>query len=182
MKHGFAALRFTADENLAGRVYWYLTELPLSLGERVLAPVGAHDRLQAARVERLLSAEEKDAPYDIRLIKRVTAKLGARKLVFGDAELLEFGGVRYDEKHYTPYGKLFWARTVREVPLAAIEKTLSPEAENVYEEIANARGGVLLSGEGGEEIFRALYALLRGEGSPEGVAQGICLRLMERLR
>ena len=170
MKYGFAALRFTEDPNLKDRVYWYLNDLPLVLGERVLAPVGPHDRLQAARVEKLLSAEEEDAPYDLRLIKRVAAKYGARKLLFGSAELLEFGGVRYDEKHYTPFGKLLLAKEPLEKELTCGEYgTVEPleysaADPELYQEIAHSADCVLLFGGEGELAFRALYALLRGEG------------------
>ncbi len=164
MKYGFAALRFTEDKNLKDRVYWYLCELPLVLGERVLAPVGPHDRLQAARVERLLSADEKDAPYDMRLIKRVAAKYGARKLLIGEKELLEFGGVRYDEKRYTPFGKLLLSKE----PFSEGEnygmKAIDLSGAPLYEEIARSADCILLFGEEGERAFRALYAFLRGEG------------------
>lgn len=169
MKYDFAALRFTEDKNLADKVYWYVTELPLSEGERVLAPVGPHDRLQAARVEKTVSAEEGDAPYDLRLIKAVTARYGARKLVLGNCELLEFGGVRYDGKHYTPFGKLV---LVKELPADLFGAcvygvtnlfTLPASDPVLYREIAHASGGVLLAGEEGEKTFRILYALLRGE-------------------
>ena len=170
MKREFAALRFFEDANISDRLYWYLAGFPLTLGEQVLAPVGSHDRLQAARVERLLTAEEKDAPYDLRLLKRVQAKLGARKFVLGE-ELLEFGGVRYDEKHYTPFKKLLLAHEVPkemgQIFEYGITKTLQMSADDptLYTEIAHSLGGVLLIGAEGEKTFRALYALLRGEGS-----------------
>lgn len=186
MKRDFAALRFTEDPNLADRVYWYLAEFPLALGERVLAPVGSHDRLQAARVERTLSADEKDAPYDLRLIKRVAAKYGARKLVCNERELLEFGGVRYDGKHYTPFGKLLLAKEPPELPYSAYgaEKLLAIPASDpaLYLEIARTAGVVLLFGEEGEKAFRNLYALLREESAPQGI-DGETLRLLtEKLR
>ena len=102
----FAALRFAEDINISDRTYWYLTDFPVKAGERVLAPVGMHDRLQRAVVERVVDAEEKDAPYDVRLLKRVAAKEGARKLTAGGEVFRELGGVRYDEKHYTRLGRV----------------------------------------------------------------------------
>ena len=76
-------MRFIEDENISDRVYWYLSERTCSAGELVLAPVGARSRLQLARVERTLSCEVQDAPYDMRLIKRVEAAYGERRPVFG---------------------------------------------------------------------------------------------------
>ncbi len=189
MKRSFAALRFTEDPNLADRVYWYLTEIPLAVGERVLAPVGAHDRLQAARVEKTLSAEEKEAPYDLRLIKKVAAKYGARKLVLDGAELLEFGGVRYDEKRYTPFGKLFLAKEplseTETLSAYGIEKTLLLPADDpaLYQEIAHTAGGALLVGKDGEAAFRNLYAFLRGESlAVEGTDGETLFFIKEKLR
>lgn len=105
MKYDFAALRFTEDGNIADRVYWYLCDFPVKEGEGVLAPVGAHDRLQFARVERTLAADEAHAPYDVRLIKRVEAKYGARRLALSCAKnCRDLGGLRYDGKRFTRYG------------------------------------------------------------------------------
>ena len=140
-------------------------------------------------MEKTLSAGEQDAPYDMRLIKRVAAKYGARKLVENGAEFLEFGGVRYDEKHYTPFGKLLLAKE----PLPAscgigaygVEKTLSLSADDpaLYEEIAHTMGGILLFGKEGEAAFRNLYAFLRGESRALAGIDGEILSLIkEKLR
>ena len=170
MIYEFAALRFTEDVNISDRVYWYLSEFPVKVGDRVLAPVGSHDRLQSAVVERTLSALEKDAPYDLRLIKRIAAKSGARKLVAGGMEYLEFGGVRYDEKHFTPFGKILLAKakskTTDELRTYGVTEIFEDETPEVYEEIARSRGCVLLCGEAGERIFQALLNLARGINQP----------------
>ena len=76
----YAALRFAEDKNIADRTYWYISGFPVRVGEQALAPVGPHDRLQRAVVERVVEADEKNAPYDARLLKRVAAKAGARRL------------------------------------------------------------------------------------------------------
>ena len=106
MVRTFAALRFTAAANLSDRTYWYLSPFPLREGMRVLAPVGAHDRLQCAAVERVLAAEERDAPYDMRCIKQTAAPLGARRIALPQGFLLELGGLAYDQKHYTRLGRI----------------------------------------------------------------------------
>lgn len=185
MKYEFAALRFTEDKNLADRLYWYLSEFPLKEGDRVLAPVGAHDRLQCAEVERTLSAEGKDAPYDLRLIKCVAAKYGARMLAIGGERLLEFGGVRYDGKHFTPFGRLLLAKT-RPADLSAVcaygaTKVLEgADAEPLWEELARTLGGVLLVGEEGTKTFERLYRLCRGEdcGIPEALGEELKEKLL----
>jgi hypothetical protein len=100
-KDFYAAIRFLDDENLVDRVYWYRSDFSLAVGELVLAPVGIHDRLQLARVERTIWAEEREAPYDIRLVKSLAEKYGCRKMVVGRLTCYEAGGVKYDDRHYT---------------------------------------------------------------------------------
>ena len=170
MTYSFAALRFFGDKNISDRIYWYLTGIPLKIGDSVLAPVGMHDRLQLARVEKTLSASGEDAPYDVRLLKSVEAMHGARKLVADGTELLEFGGVRYDEKHFTPFGRLLLAK---ELPQAldelkdyGVTDILGEEEDDPYEKIANARGCVVAVGKGGEEVFKSLLEFVRGINKP----------------
>ncbi len=168
MKYDFAALRFCEDENIKDRVYWYLSDLPLKENEEALAPVGVHDRLQKARVERLTSAEEEDAPYDVRLIKRVAAKMGARKLSVGGASFVEFGGVRYDDRHYTRFSRVIYSEEKAdkgELALygfhAVFEAPMS-EDDGIYREIVRGHGIALLGGEG-KKIMNTLFALLQGK-------------------
>lgn len=181
MKNLFAALRFTEDKNLRGNVYWYLCGFPVSEGEKVLAPVGVHDRLQCAAVERILWEEPQNAPYDLRLIKPVTAKYGARKLVLGGEELLEFGGLRYDDRHYTPFGRMLLARRrpADMTPIFAYGGTKLLEGEDgeaLWEEIARSASCVLLTGEEGKKTFGRLLNLCRGEECGVGEALGRELR------
>ncbi len=105
MKRTFAALRFTEDENIADKTYWYACDFMAREGEQVLAPVGAHNRLQRAVIERICEAEERAAPYDIKLIKRVAAKYGARKFPLNCVRnCRELGGVKIGEKRYSKFG------------------------------------------------------------------------------
>lgn len=113
----YAALRFTEDENIADRVYWYRCGFAVQAGERVLAPVGSHDRLQCARVERVLEAKEADAPYDPALLKDVAAPYGARTFLWEGRLCKELGGVRYDAKRFTRFG--VFACLFGEQPLGA---------------------------------------------------------------
>ncbi len=173
----FAALRFTADENLTDRLYWYRAPFPLAEGEEVLAPVGVHDRLQRAVAERLLWAEESEAPYDVRLIKSVEARYGERMVCIGAAHALEFGGVRYDAKHYTRYRRaLLCDADFKEQTVRCVLEEPSLGDADVYRELA--KGGVLLVGGEGRAIFKRLYALLRGD-EREAAALGV-LGLGER--
>lgn len=192
MKYDFAALRFCEDENIKDRVYWYLTELLLKEDEEVLAPVGVHDRLQKGRVERIVCVEEEDAPYDVRLIKRVAAKMGARKLTVGGAAFLEFGGARYDDRHYTRFSRVICSEgraDEKELALygfqAAFVAPMS-EDEAIYRAIAAGHGVALMGGEG-RKILTLLYALLQGKKEAAdflyslGLGEGELAALLVRL-
>lgn len=188
MKDTFAALSFPADVNLAGRIYWYRLDFVAAEGEKVLAPIGPHDRLQCATVEKILLADEEDAPYDLRLIKRVAARYGDRRAGH-EGKILEFGGVRYDEKHYTPFRRLFLAREEpAEEDTEALGITLrytGGECPAFYEAFARERGAVLVTGGEGEKIFKSLYAFLRGDGDARllrGVSEKTAAELEAKLR
>ncbi len=73
MAKTFVALEFVDDPNIAGRLYWYLCDIPAALGGRFLAPVGRHDRLQVGTVRRIMQADDDYAPYPISTIKKVNA-------------------------------------------------------------------------------------------------------------
>ena len=164
--YDFAALRFSADPNLIDRVYWYLSPLPVREGEAVLAPVGIHERLQRGIVERTLRADARHAPYEFGLLKHIAAKEGAREAGVG-AGFLEFGGVRYDDRHYTRFrvlcageGEVDEARAAR-LGYGAVLRFPEADDEAVYKAILT-RGAVLLGGEK-EEIFSRLLALVSGK-------------------
>lgn len=187
MIYDFAALRFAEDKNISERVYWYLCEFPVAEGDKVLAPVGSRNRLQMAIVERTLSAQEENAPYDMSLIKRAAAKYGARKIEIGDRPYAEFGGVRYDEKHYTRFEKVLFCRELpekrSELSLYGVTKVLqfSADESKLYEEIARTNGCVLLTGEEGERAFRRLLEFSRGDaGTLKAV--GVSPESMDLLR
>lgn len=70
----FAAIEFPDDENVAGRLFWYLCpDGGIKEGDVVSAPLGRHNRLQSGVVRRLVSAHESDAPYPLYLIKSVVS-------------------------------------------------------------------------------------------------------------
>lgn len=173
-KRTFAALRFIEDGNIAGNVYWYLCAIPVKAGEQVLAPVGAHNRLQCARVERVLVTEEKDAPYDLRLVKSVEAKLGARRLTAGRVVCFELGGVRYDEKRYTRFRRVLYTEASKAAADEAREllgeygvtRILPAEKGCEAEILGELRGGgcVLLTGADARTSAEAILAAVRGEG------------------
>ncbi len=172
----FAALRFTEDENIRDRVYWYRCAFEIKAGERVLAPVGSHSRLQCARVERVLLAEEKDAPYDPALLKDVAAPLGARSFLWEGRTCFELGGVRYDKKRFTRFH--VFACLFGEPPaLAPAGYALVPvkggkdlfEREETFElfaRLADLREGALLCGEEGtlKLLASALLELAGAQG------------------
>ena len=172
----FAALRFTEDENIRDRVYWYRCPFGTRAGERVLAPVGSHDRLQCARVERVLLAEEGDAPYDPALLKDVAAPLGARSFFWEGRMCFELGGVRYDQKRFTRFH--VFACLFGDAPASSpAGYTLVPvsggedlfEREETFElfaRLAALREGALLCGEEGtlKLLASALLELAGAKG------------------
>ena len=159
----FAALRFTEDENLRGRVYWYIAPFSVKEGERVLAPVGPHD------------FTEEEAPYPAVLCKHILAKLGEREAAEG---VFDLGGVRYDDRHYTRLCRILIAEDGtrgHDLPVKRIcteEEWLLPAAE--------ARDCVLLYGENVKEAASLILRIVRGE-DPEGVPPSVLLALRGKL-
>ncbi|MDE6058742.1 MAG: hypothetical protein K2G44_01730 [Clostridia bacterium] len=166
MKQSFAALRFIEDANIADNVYWYLCEFPIKAGERVLAPVGAHNRLQCARVERTLTAEENGAPYDVRLIKKVAAKYGVCERNFGGYTCRDLGGRRYDAKRYTRFGEVYYCEEVpSEEQLSALHAlgiAVLHTREDALSAVARANAPVLICGAGAADTAKKLFALVCG--------------------
>lgn len=187
MEHRFAALRFWEDKNISDKIYWYLCDLPVKEGERVLAPVGAHNRLQAAVIEKLISAEEEEAPYDLRLIKSTAAVLGARKLQGDGVLCLELGGMKYDSKHYTRFSVVLLSHQapgrMEELKTYGVKKIFSPQDsfEEVYGQMARLCGCALLTGNGGAKIFQELEQLARGDVRPI-LSSGVSLETVRLLQ
>lgn len=176
----FAALRFTEDENLADRTYWYACPSECREGDCVLAPVGAHNRLQAARIERILTVDEAHAPYDVRLIKRVEAKCGARKLTAGRLSCYELGGVKYDGKRYTFFHRVVCSPFEGE--LSEEERAIligygvrrflpvrAGEEEGVLSRIVEMQVCTLVYGGGAENVARRLLKGARERDALFGV-------------
>lgn len=177
MKQSFAALRFIEDGNIAENVYWYLCEFAVEAGERVLAPVGAHNRLQCARVERTLTAEKENAPYDVRLIKKVAAKYGVCERNFGGYVCRDVGGRRYDTKRYTRFGEVFYGEaTPSGEQLSALHASgiaVVHAGEDALGALARANAPVLICGAGTTDTAKKLFAVVcgvSGEGlTPEEI-------------
>ncbi len=177
----FCALRFTEDANLSSRVYWYLTDLPLAEGDLVLAPVGVHDKLQRARVER--TAKENAPPYDPALCKRVAARAGARGFCVNGVRFFDVGGVRYDDRHYVRFGRAIFsdeeAELSEELLSYGVKSAVSAEGDplDVLEEIARAEGCILVRGKGAFGAAEELLRVLRGGGD---VSAPLRARLYEK--
>ncbi len=178
----FVALRFTEDENLRGRVYWYLSAFPAEEGTRVFAPVGPHDRIQLARVEKTLLADEDHAPYDVSLIKHALAREGDRTCMLHATPCREFGGVRYDDRHYTRFRRILLSE---EEPADTEEFTsfVAPmsEDEEIYREIARGHGCLLVGGEGKKICMRLLKFLAGEDVLPSALGESEKSRIRVRL-
>ncbi len=171
----FAALRFTEDENLSGRIYWYIAPFPVKEGERVLAPVGPHDKLQCARVERTDRFKEEEAPYPPILCKHILARLGEREVQAG---VYDLGGVRYDDRHFTRFRRILIAENgtcgaglpVRAVDVGGEWLTAAAEEKRC----------VLLFGGNVREAAGLILRIVRGEDA-EDVPPSILAALREKL-
>lgn len=170
----FAALRFYKDENLADRLYWYRSDFAVKEGDKVFAPVGARNRVQKAIVERILQADEKNAPYDVALLKRLCAPCGAEEFAIGDLNVRDLGGIAYDERHYTRFFLLAFCE--REQPLTAEERALVHQAgyDGVLEEGVELKKAasyrrVLIVGRNAKDIARKIIAAARGGEAEEPV-------------
>lgn len=72
----FIQVNFPNDANVADRLYWYLCLYDdAKEGDRVLAPLGRHDRLQTGVVHKVVYAHDYDAPYPLYLIKAVKKRV-----------------------------------------------------------------------------------------------------------
>lgn len=176
----YAALRFAEDKNIADRTYWYISGFPVRVGEQVLAPVGMHDRLQRAVVERVVVADEKNAPYDLRLIKSVAARDGARLLRAGGAVFRELGGIRYDRKHYTRYGRVLVGMRLPSAARAELSgygvslfcDTEENGAAAVLRALSRERGCTLIFGDTADMVggFLLLHAGVPADALPPDIA------------
>lgn len=174
----FCAVRFTEDENLLGRTYWYLADFPVQEGDSVLAPVGSHDGLQRAVVERVVCAPSENAPYDVRLLKRLAAKAGARKLKADGIVCYELGGVKYDAKRYTRFRRVLISeerpQTLDELKEYGVT-ALVPAEGDVYGNILREKGCVLVYGRDAYRVGETLTKLVRDGDTelPAGTAAAL---------
>lgn len=78
----FVSVEFVNDPNVVGLTYWYLCDFAaVKSGDRVVAPLGRHNHTQTGVVRRVLFETEADAPYPIRLIKRIQSVVGEKENV-----------------------------------------------------------------------------------------------------
>ena len=115
----FAALEFPNDINVAGRLFWYgCRDQSIAEGDWVLAPLGRHNRLQKAIVQKTLWATEEEAPFPIHIIKYVKCRInenngqnnGQDMDMVPEIEIQDMArytdGINvYDDGNFTPYAK-----------------------------------------------------------------------------
>lgn len=161
----FAALRFTGDKNISDRLYWYLSRIGLEAGESVFAPVGTRNRLQLARVERVVQAEKENAPYDTALIKCVEARAEEKMIFCGEIVCRDLGGILYDDRHYTRFSRVAFCE--RERLLKEEEKALRKAGFRhiMYagQPLEPVHGAVLIAGNGAKEYARKIILAARGK-------------------
>lgn len=163
------SLCFAEDENIAQKTYFYLCPFPVETGEKVFAPVGAHNRLQRAQIVRVYGADGKDAPCCPQFLKTVAAKCGAFRRKIGGRIVYETGGLAYDEKRFTQFGRVLFGEW--EGAAAGVTPVRAEDAAAALEKLLSEDGCVLLTG---REAARTAQMLLLLAGVTERDA---CARL-----
>lgn len=78
----FVAVEFVDDDNVRGYTYWYICDFKdVEVDDKVIAPLGRHNRVQAGVVRRVLIADEFEAPYPMYGIKRVQKLIKSGKIL-----------------------------------------------------------------------------------------------------
>lgn len=135
MDYFICSLEFEMDKNLLHRKYMYKVYFRADLGEKLVAPVGPHNKLQIGVVKELFVLEEeklyrvlpaysesssKDGArlkYPLSAMKSVVCKYSFRKAAITDCvNARDLGGVLYDGKHLTAYGGFVRADIPRKPP------------------------------------------------------------------
>ncbi len=70
----FVSVEFEDDPNVRGYTYWYLCAFKgVTVGDKVRAPLGRHNREQEGTVRQIVFADEYNAPYPLHYIKNITS-------------------------------------------------------------------------------------------------------------
>lgn len=78
----FVWVEFPDDPNVAGMKYWYVCDIDgAEVGDRVIAPLGRHNRTQEGVIREVRITEDYNAPFPLYLIKSI------RKLIKKSKEL-----------------------------------------------------------------------------------------------
>lgn len=159
----YAALCFAEDENIADRTYWYRCPFAVAAGEKVFAPVGPHDRIQRAEVVRVCEKEQ-DVSFDVRFLKRVAAKCGAFRRSVGGTIVFETGGLAYDEKHFTRFGRVLFGTC--EGAVGGVTPVAAQEECAALRTLLRTEGCALLTGRAAADAAADLL-LLAGVGEAD---------------
>ncbi len=106
----YVGLQFVYDPNICNKVYWYYNiRFDLKVGDRVIAPIGVHDKLQCAKICKIVHAEGFDGVkfysepiVNNKWIRYVEMPYNRRRIKLSVTEnTRELGGFFYDFKHIT---------------------------------------------------------------------------------
>lgn len=76
----FVAVEFPDDVNVKGYYFWYICgQDGAEAGDKVIAPLGRHNRVQEGIIRSVRYAKEEDAPYPMHSIKRIKSLKKADK-------------------------------------------------------------------------------------------------------
>lgn len=67
----FVAIEFVDDPNVVGNVYWYhCDDKTAAVGDRIVAPLGRHNREQIGIIRTVLFATREKSPFPFIYIKK----------------------------------------------------------------------------------------------------------------
>ena len=68
----FVAVEYPDDPNVKGYNFWYFCPIDgAEEGDKVIAPLGRHNRLQEGVIRSVKYTEEENAPYPMHSIKKI---------------------------------------------------------------------------------------------------------------
>lgn len=68
----FVSVEFVDDPNVVGYTYWYICNIEgVKVGDKVIAPLGHHNKLQEGLVREVRICDDSQAPFPIHLIKNI---------------------------------------------------------------------------------------------------------------
>lgn len=72
----YVRVQFVDDENVKFNLYWYLSDIDVKIGDRVVAPLGRHNHRQIGIVRAIEYVNEYNTPFPLYLTKYIVRLAG----------------------------------------------------------------------------------------------------------